>query len=400
MTYPKVAGRQNRGNHLSYRCWALSGCRCSAERSAVRWRREAVSFGTKLPTYAGHFQFWFVFKRFFYLVKTQRLFSRPFAVALLALSLLSTFARAEPAPAYSPEEPLCKVATLLLTWHDPVRNRDVPAKIYYPDNARSPRPMIIFSHGLGGSRGGYGYLGEHWAGRGYISVHLQHAGSDDAVWMAAGISAYAALKRAVADPQNALDRAEDVHFAIDRMLALDHQAGSPFEGLVNEKQIGMAGHSFGAWTTLAVVGEKTAADHSLADARIKAAIAMSPPVPGGAEQAKGQFTGIAVPVFHMTGTRDDSPIGETKAADRRIPYDQSVTPGSCLLILDGADHMTFSGHILGAFRREDAHYQALILAGSITFWDATLRGDPAARAWLYNGDFAALLGRQGTFESR
>jgi predicted dienelactone hydrolase len=333
-------------------------------------------------------------------VRTKRLFAWRLAVALLALPLLSTLACAEHAPAYSPEKPLCKVATLLLTWHDSARDRDVPAKIYFPANARSPCPMIIFSHGLGGNRGGYGYLGEHWAGRGYISVHLQHAGSDDAVWIAAGINAYAALKRAVADPQNALDRAEDVPFAIDRMLALNHQAGSPFEGLVNEKQIGMAGHSFGAWTTLALVGEKTAADHSLADPRIKAAIAMSPPVPGGAEKAKGQFSGIGVPVFHMTGTRDDSPIGETKAADRRIPYDQAATAGSCLLVLDGADHMTFSGHILGAFRREDAHYQTFILAGSIAFWDATLRGDPAARAWLYDGSFAALLGRQGTFESR
>ena len=62
--------------------------------------------------------------------------------------------------------------------------------------------------------------------------------------------------------------------------------------------------------------------------------------------------------------------------------------------------MTFSGHVFGAFGREDARYQALILAGSIAFWDATLRGDQAARAWLYNGGFIALLGNQGTFEKR
>jgi predicted dienelactone hydrolase len=325
--------------------------------------------------------------------------------ALIVLTLLTLpFAgasRAEPSPAYSPDgRPLRKVATLLLTWHDPARDRDVPVKIYYPADARSPCPMIIFSHGLGGSREGYGYLGERWAGCGYISVHLQHIGSDDAVWRGAGLDGYAQLTRAVADPRNALDRAADVSFAIDRMLSLNRQAGFPLKGLVNETQIGMAGHSFGAWTTLAVVGEKTAAPHTLADSRIKAAIAMSAPVPGGAEKAKGQFTGIAVPVFHMTGTLDNSPIGETKAPDRRIPFDQSTTPGSCLLILDGADHMTFSGHIFGAFQQEDARYQALILAGSVAFWDATLRGDQAARAWLYNGGFATLLGKQGTFETR
>ena len=100
-----------------------------------------------------------------------------FAVSLVALHV-GVVSRAAPAPspAYLPDRPLRKVATLLLTWHDPARNRDVPVKIYYPENARSACPMIIFSHGLGGSRLGYSYLGQYWAGCGYISVHLQHHG--------------------------------------------------------------------------------------------------------------------------------------------------------------------------------------------------------------------------------
>jgi predicted dienelactone hydrolase len=326
--------------------------------------------------------------------------------AFLALPLLAglCFAGPSPGPAWAPEKPSHKVATLLLTWHDTKRNRDVPVKIYYPADATSPCPMIIFSHGLGGSREGYGYLGEYWAGCGYISVHLQHLGSDDAVWRGAGFDAFAQLKQAVADPLNAVNRAGDVPFAINQMLALSHQMSEagydPLRGLVDENEIGMAGHSFGAWTTLALVGEKNAGGVTFTDARIKAAIAMSPPVPGGAAEAAGQFAGIGVPVFHMTGTRDDSPIGETKAAERRIPYDQSKVPGSCLLILKGADHMTFSGHILGAFRKEDARYQAIILPASVAFWDANLRGEQAARDWLYHGGFAKMLGDEGTFETR
>jgi len=259
--------------------------------------------------------------------------------------------------------------------------------------------MIIFSHGLGGSREGYSYLGQRWAGDGYISVHIQHLGSDDAVWKDAGIAAFAQLSAAAANPVNALNRALDVPFAIDKMLALNQQPGSPIHGLVNENEIGMAGHSFGAWTTLAVVGEKTGSAKALMDPRIKSAIAMSAPVPVSAKKP-GVFAAIAVPVFHMTGTRDDSPIGETVAADRRIPYDQSSTPGTCLLILDGADHMTFSGHMFSGFRQSDARYQALILPASEAFWDATLRGDKAAHDWLYNGGFKSLLGTQGTFEIR
>jgi predicted dienelactone hydrolase len=286
-----------------------------------------------------------------------------------------------------------------MTWHDPARNRDIPVKIYYPASAKSPCPLIIFSHGLGGNREGYAYLGERWAGAGYISVHLQHLGSDDAVWKDAGIAGFAQLSAAAANPVNALNRALDVTFAINQMLAVNKQPTSPLHGLVNENEIGMAGHSFGAWTTLAVLGEKTGSGKSLTDPRIKSAIAMSAPVPVSAKKP-GQFAAIAVPVFHMTGTLDDSPIGETVAADRRVPYDQSTTPGTCLLILNGADHMTFSGHMFGSFRQADSRYQAIILPASVAFWDATLRGDQSARQWLYDGGFTALLGKQGTFEIR
>jgi len=317
----------------------------------------------------------------------------------LAFFLLASFGRAA---IWSPDTPLHPVATYMETWHDTARNRDVPVKIYYPADAKSPCPLIIFSHGLGGTREGYGYLGNHWAGCGYICVHLQHLGSDDAVWRDAGglAAGYAAMNKAIKDPQIALDRAQDVRFAVDQVLALNLKEGSPFKGLVNEDEIGMAGHSFGAWTTLAVVGEKNPAHINLADSRIKCAIAMSAPVPGGPAAAAGQFTGITVPVFHMTGTLDNSPIGETKAADRRIPYDQSSTPGTCLLILNGADHMTFSGHAFGLHIDDDAHFQKYILAASTAFWDANLRSDKSAHDWLYDGGFAKMLGSEGTFEIR
>ena len=72
--------------------------------------------------------------------------------------------------------------TLELTWHDEKRQRDVPAKLYLPaEPAGDSRwPIVLFSHGLGGSRHGYSYLGEAWSAVGYLSVHVQHAGSDSA----------------------------------------------------------------------------------------------------------------------------------------------------------------------------------------------------------------------------
>jgi Platelet-activating factor acetylhydrolase, isoform II len=42
--------------------------------------------------------------------------------------------------------------------------------------------LIAFSHGIGGSRRDYSYLGRHWASKGYASLHVQHVGSDNALW--------------------------------------------------------------------------------------------------------------------------------------------------------------------------------------------------------------------------
>src|ERR1043166_7563974 len=75
-----------------------------------------------------------------------------------------------------------EVATAKFDWLDTKRERTVPVKIYYPSTGNGPFPIIIFSHGLGGSRDGYEYLGRYWTSHGYVSVHVQHIGSDDAVW--------------------------------------------------------------------------------------------------------------------------------------------------------------------------------------------------------------------------
>ena len=161
-------------------------------------------------------------------------------------------------------------------WRDEKRNRTVPVKIYYP-KGDGPFPAIIFSHGLGGTREGYEYIGTYWAAHGYASVHLQHVGSDDAVWRGGG--GMQAMARA-ANGKNALDRAADVKFALDQLETLNQDATFPLRGKLDLQKIGMAGHSFGANTTLLVSGLKLPLVAPLADARIKCAIPMSAPQSG------------------------------------------------------------------------------------------------------------------------
>src|SRR5271170_3301939 len=96
--------------------------------------------------------------------------------ALFAAETNSTISRTDrTAERYS-------VEVLRYEWFDASRNRKVPVKIYYPNTSDGVFPVIIFSHGLGGSREGYEYLGRHWAACGYVSVHVQHLGSDNRVW--------------------------------------------------------------------------------------------------------------------------------------------------------------------------------------------------------------------------
>src|SRR5690349_8072967 len=71
------------------------------------------------------------------------------------------------------------VQTMLGEWKDTARNdRTVPYKIYYSPQTTSPRPVVIFSHGLGGNREGSEFLLSYLAANGYVAVAVQHPGSD------------------------------------------------------------------------------------------------------------------------------------------------------------------------------------------------------------------------------
>src|SRR5262245_28292172 len=103
-------------------------------------------------------------------------------ISLCLAAVLSSPLAARTAQAPAPAGSSYTVATVSYDWTDTARHRKVPVKIYYPKTGHGPFPVIIFSHGLGGSRENYEYLGHHWASHGYVSVHVQHLGSDDAVW--------------------------------------------------------------------------------------------------------------------------------------------------------------------------------------------------------------------------
>jgi len=332
--------------------------------------------------------------------------ARPATLALLVIGLATALPSRASAADYDPDKGKSEIATLEATWHDRDRDRDVPVKIYYPKSpaGNSPAgrsPVIIFSHGLGGSREGYSYLGQCWAAHGYVSVHLTHKGSDtEAITQNPQANRKQLEQEIAANPENALNRFKDVSFAIDQLNHLNKDLESPLHGSLDLEHIGMAGHSYGAGTTMVVSGELTHNGRSFADDRISCAIAMSPPQTMPSAKLDQAFADFKIPLFVMTGTKDDSPVGETKAAERRAGFDHVKDTPAFLLTFDGGDHMLFSGRPRQNKSPTDDRYHQLILQGSLAFWDAFLRRNADAKKWLEAGSFEKAVADAGKFEQR
>jgi len=278
----------------------------------------------------------------------------------------------------------------------------LPVKIYYPASRAEPFPVIIFSHGLGGSREGCAYLGEYWASHGYVSVHLQHPGSDESVWRGK-LRPLRALRDSFENPWNGLQRVRDVRFAIDYLVEVN--ANDPaLKGRLDLDRLGVAGHAFGAQTALAVAGQKlpgiSREADDLADPRVKAVLSMSAPVPIGSASLADVYAHVDVPCLHMTGTEDDSPVGATRAQDRRLPFEYADGADQYLITFYGADHMTFPGHRRRVPSRSDPLFHRLIQQASTAFFDAYLKDNAATSDWLVNGGLRATLAGAGRLEAK
>jgi hypothetical protein len=138
-------------------------------------------------------------------------------------------------------------------------------------------------------------------------------------------------------------------------------------------------------------------ENTVADPRVKAAIPMSAPVPASQRRLGDVYVNIKIPCLHMTGTKDSSPIGDTTPEERRLPFDHSHGSDQFLITFTDGDHMIFSGRGRRLANAKDEKFQKLICASSTAFWDAYLKNDAMAGAWLVN-DFKTELSENGKFE--
>ncbi len=229
-----------------------------------------------------------------------------------------------------------------LDWLDEARDggpRAVPVRIYWPSEASAtagPLPLVVFSHGIGGSRRGYSYIGQHLASSGIASLHVQHVGSDRTLW-GGNLLQLAGRLREAADEREALARVQDVRFALDRLLA---EQGAR----IDAARVAVAGHSYGANTSLLLAGAAVPGAEGLAEPRFKAAVFISaPPLHGVAEPEKA-LAAIRLPSLHITATEDviRVPGYYSEAKERIALYEQTGSPRKFLAVFKGGSHSVFT----------------------------------------------------------
>ncbi|MFG5121281.1 alpha/beta hydrolase family protein [Methylorubrum sp. POS3] len=263
-------------------------------------------------------------------------------------------------------------------WVDPSRDRAVPARLYWPaaSDTKGPVPLIVFSHGLGGSRKGYSYLGEGWSGRGTASLHIQHVGSDQTLWQGNPLLLLDRLDGA-ADESEAIERTRDVSFGLDRLLDRDN----PFHRAIDRKRIVAAGHSYGANTTLVLTGAQVIRKGKPLghrDPRFTASIVISAPPFYGETDLAAVLASVDVPTLHVTTTEDTIRIpGRYSPVQDRINVFNAVpTAQKALVVFQGGPHSVFTDRSLQNGGPLNPLVKRATMEVSLAFLDLVHRSDP------------------------
>jgi predicted dienelactone hydrolase len=278
-------------------------------------------------------------------------------------------------------------------WVDTKRDRAVPVRLYWPAQAADSAavPLVVFSHGIGGSRSGYSYLGKHFASHGIASLHVQHVGSDRQLWFGNPFGVVGRLWHAASE-EEAIQRVRDLSFALDELL--DHSA---YGGRIDRTRIAAAGHSYGANTVMLAAGatlQRNGHSVEFRDPRIRAAMLLSAPPFYGEPSLDRILRTLTLPTLHVTATEDVIRVpGYYSAPDDRLAvFDAAGSRIKTLAVFEGGSHSIFTdragtGGVLLNPRVKSAT-QDLALAFLHSVFDAQ---DDGMKQWP--GKYRALIAR-------
>lgn len=279
-------------------------------------------------------------------------------------------------------------------------NRTLPLRIYYP-KGEGKFPVILFSHGVGGSKARYSLLSKFWASYGYIIIHPTHADSL-ALQRKAPTSQNLEIlvQTMLRDVQGWQQRVQDLISILDGLPELETQL-SEFQGQFDLEHIGVGGHSYGAYTAQLIGGAQIdipdgKTNTNFLDPRIKAILLLSPQGSGQQGLTTSSWNQQTLPMMVMTGSRDRGAQGQDFNW-KMEPFKLSPPGDKYLVFIEGAYHVSFSiplsetppgqsrlgrpSKVAGPQQQKIGDY---IKIASLAFWDTYLKQNPEANTYLHS----------------
>ncbi len=314
-----------------------------------------------------------------------------------------------------------------ITLKDAKRDKSLETLVRYPVGD-GPFPVIVFSHGAMANKEAFTEASEYWSSHGYIIIHPNHAdasagmgnrrgGLQGARTAGPNAAAEAApVTRPAADRGGALrsllggagriERIKDVTSVLDALDQVEAQIPA-LKGKINRDAIGVAGHSFGAFVAQCQGGAKVMIDGvltDLSDPRIKAVVPISAQGVSSTFGLTEQSWDKAVtPALYITGTRDtgtpDKPGQPMQDVTwKKVPFESSPKGSKYLLVIEGANHLSFGGKL--GHRAGGADAATLTKVVSLTFFDAYLKHNQDALSSLNGQGTADYVGKDGAFSKK
>lgn len=192
------------------------------------------------------------------------------------------------------------------------------------------RPLVLFSHGNCGVSFQSTPLMEQLASHGMIVAAPNHTGNTVNECLGGNQDPFEV---------SAQNRPEDISFLIDHFLARSFDPEDELFARVNPFAIGVAGHSFGGYTALAMASGIEAPAYGVSvepDPRVRA---IAPIAPASGFFSDAELASIDVPVF-LLGASDD----DTTPIDPNTTRPWELVPSRPLYRADllGAGHLHFA----------------------------------------------------------
>lgn len=295
-----------------------------------------------------------------------------------------------------------------LVLHDEKRNKELPVRISYPKTGAS-FPVIIFSHGAGGSNTNYLPLTCFWATHGYVVIQPTH---DDSLQLRRerGDAIAGSLREILTDSKSWEARARDISFLMDSFTEIERRLPQ-LKGKMDAKRIGMGGHSLGAYTSMLIEGAtlyEASSTQQFRDERPRAFLLVSPQGKDQQGLTTRSWDKMTRPFMIMTGSLDRGMQGQSPEW-RKDLFNYSPAGDKYLVFIEGATHLSFTGLFVESgvrsrllsmrARREGApaNQQAIfdyVKMASLAFWDAYLKDDGRAKAYLKSNAIESYSSQQ------